>query len=108
MAEAKITKQQRDKIEDLVYRVFDAVDKTHTNSDYYRKIFSDMTDDQFYKFLQRRLPFRFHTEVFKIEPKMYEVFDAFKILDKPYWRKYICLMYILMLRVKQYKLKNVL
>ena len=80
---AKISKQKRNEIETLVYKTFDAVDKSGTNSDYYRKLFADMTDDQFYKFLQRRLPFRFHTEIFKVEPKIYEIFDAFKVLNKP-------------------------
>jgi hypothetical protein len=46
-----------------------------------------MSDNDFYKFLQRRLPFRFHTEIFKVEPKMYDIFDAFKLLNKPLLEK---------------------
>lgn len=75
-----LTKQQRQQIEDLIYKVFDTVDKTKTNSDYYRKLISQMSDDQFYHFLERRFPFRFHQEVFKVEPKMDEMFAAFRIL----------------------------
>lgn len=78
-----LTKQQRNKIEELIYQVFDAADTTGTNSDYYRKIFMNMSDDQFYEFLQRRLPFRFHQEIFKVEPKMYEIVNAFKVLNVP-------------------------
>lgn len=78
-----LSNEKRNEIESLIYRTFDAVDKTKTNSDYYRKLFADMSNDQFYKFLQRRLPFRFHTEIFKVEPKMYEIFDGFKVLGKP-------------------------
>ena len=74
---------KRQKAEELIYKVYDTVDPTHTNSDYYRKIFADMSDSEFEKFCSGRLPFRFHEEVFKIEPKMYQIFDAFKILDKP-------------------------
>lgn len=87
MAESNISKQKRKEIEALVYKVFDTVDKTGTNTEYYQKLFADMSDNDFYKFLQRRLPFRFHTEIFKIEPKMYEIFDAFKILNKPLLEK---------------------
>lgn len=87
MADVKITKQKRKEIEALIYRVFDTVDKSGMNSEYYKKIFADMTDNDFYKFLQRRLPFRFHTEIFKVEPKMYDIFDAFKIIDKPLLEK---------------------
>ena len=46
-----------------------------------------MTDEDFLKFCKRRLPFRFHQEVFKIEPKMYEIIDAFKKLNKPLLEK---------------------
>ena len=75
--------KQREKAEELIYAVFDAADTTHTNSDYYKKLFSNMSDDDFYEFCKRRLPFRFHTQVFKVEPKMYDIVDAFKILKKP-------------------------
>lgn len=79
--------EKRLKAEELIYTIMDTVDKTHSNSDYYRKIFSEMTDDEFYKFFKRRLPLRFHMDEFKISPKMYEVVEAFKILKKPLFEK---------------------
>lgn len=75
--------KQREKAEKLIYDVLDAADKTHTNSDYYKKIFATMSDNDFMEFCKRRLPFRFHTQVFKVEPKMYDIVEAFKVLDKP-------------------------
>ena len=80
---ALITPKQRDEAEMLIYKVLDAIDPSHTNSDYYREIFSKMSDDQFYHFFQRRLPIRFHYEVFTIEPKMEDILQGFKILNKP-------------------------
>ena len=80
-------KERRQKAEMLIYSVFDTADKTKTNSDYYRKIFANMTDEDFFNFCKRRLPFRFHQELFKVEPKMYEIIDAFKVLDKPLLEK---------------------
>lgn len=74
---------KRQKAEELIYKVLDTADKTHTNSDYYRKIFGVMSDKDFEEFCKRRLPFRFHIKSFEVEPKMYEVIDAFKVLDKP-------------------------
>ena len=59
-------KEQRDQAESLIYRVLDTVDKTKTNSDYYRKIFANMTDEDFLAFCKRRLPFRFHITFFDI------------------------------------------
>lgn len=79
--------KQREEAEMLIYKIFDTVDKSKTNSDYYRKIFANMSDEDFMNFCKRRLPFRFHQEVFKIEPKMYEIVDAFKVLDKPLLEK---------------------
>lgn len=78
---------KRQKAEELIYKVFDTVDKSGTNSDYYKKIFSNMSDKDFEEFCRRRLPFRFHTKVFDVEPKMHEIMDAFKVLDKPLLEK---------------------
>ena len=79
----KVSPKDRQEIEELIYKVYDTIDKTHTNSDYYKNIFSKMSDEEFYKFFERRLPLRFHEDAFKIQPKMYEIVDAFKIIDKP-------------------------
>lgn len=80
-------KQRREQAELLIYKVLDAADKTKTNSDYYRKIFSGMTDEDFFNLCKRRLPFRFHQELFQVEPKMYDIIDAFKVLNKPLLEK---------------------
>ena len=61
--------KQRQQAEELIYKIYDTVDPSKTNSDYYRKIFATMSDDDFTKFCKRRLPFRFHNSVFKVEPK---------------------------------------
>ena len=78
-----ITKKQREEVELLIYKVLDTIDPSHTNSDYYRQIFYKMNDNEFYHFFERRLPIRFHYEIFKIEPKMEQIIDAFNILKKP-------------------------
>ena len=79
--------QKRQQAEELIYKIYDTVDPSKTNSDYYRKIFAKMTDKDFTEFCKRRLPFRFHNSVFKVEPKMYEIIDAFKVLNKPLLEK---------------------
>jgi hypothetical protein len=78
----KVDKKKREEAEALLYKVLDTVDPSKTNSDYYRAILSKMTDEQFYKFFERRLPIRFHYEPFKIEPTMPQIYDAFKIINK--------------------------
>lgn len=83
MAVKEIDQKTRDEIEQLVYELFDKIDKTGTNSGYYRDLFSKMDNKEFYKFLERRLPFRFHQDAFKIEPKMYDIVDGFKLIGVP-------------------------
>ena len=78
---------QRQQAEELIYKIYDTVDPSKTNSDYYRKLFATMSDADFTKFCKRRLPFRFHNSVFKVEPKMYDIIDAFKVLNKPLLEK---------------------
>lgn len=75
--------QNRKKIEKLVYDVFDAIDKTGSNTTYYKELFKSMNDKQFHEFLSGRLPFRVFHEIFKIEPQPDEILDAFKILGAP-------------------------
>lgn len=82
-----ITPSKRKQAEKLIYDVFNAVDKTGTNTEYYKQLFADMSDEQFYKFAQRRLPYRMTQELFKIEPTMSDIFEAFRVLDKPLMEK---------------------
>ena len=37
--------KNRDQVESLIYQVFDTVDPSHTNSDYYRNIFNRNKED---------------------------------------------------------------
>ena len=73
---------KRKKAEDLIYSVLDTADKTHTNSTYYKQLFSKMSDADFEEFWKRRLPLRFHIKAFEIEPKMHDVVDAFNGLGE--------------------------
>ena len=75
-----VDKKTRQEIEELIYKVYDTVDKTHTNSEYYKDIFSKMSNEEFYAFFEKRLPLRFHEDAFKIQPKMYEIVDGFKLI----------------------------
>ena len=79
----EIDQAKRQEIEKMVYELYDILDKTGTNTAYYKDLFSKMDNAEFYSFLERRLPFRFHQDAFKIEPKMYEIVDGFKYMDVP-------------------------
>lgn len=83
----KITPKLRKEAEELIYKIYDTLDPTHKNSDYYRQLFSTMDDNAFYNFFKRRLPLRYHYELFENETTMQTLFKAFKILDKPLLEK---------------------
>lgn len=85
-----MNKAARLEAEKLIYDTFDKVDKTGANTEYYKQLFATMSDEQFFKFFKRRLPLRYHTEIFKNEPKMSDIFDGFKVLDKPLLEKVKC------------------
>lgn len=87
MANKTISKKQRQEIETLIYKVFDALDTTKTNSDHYKKLLSKMDDNAFMKFISLRFPYRFHVTPFKIEPKMEDVKKACDILEVPLFEK---------------------
>ena len=78
---------QREKAEELIYQVMDALDKNEYNSAYYKGLFAKMSDTEFRKFCERNLPFRFHTKPFVVEPKMYDIEEALKILEVPLLEK---------------------
>ena len=78
---------QREKAEKLIYDVMDKLDPKQYNSAYYKAIFAKMSDSQFRQFCSRNLPFRFHTKPFVIEPKMYDIEDALKVMNVPLLEK---------------------
>lgn len=83
MAIPSDAKARRAKAEKLIYDVLDQADITGTNTEYYKNLFAKMNDQEFYKFFEKRLPLRFHTSAFEVEPKMYEIDKAFKVLGAP-------------------------
>lgn len=65
-----IFKKKRAEVEQRIDTLMSILDKTGSNSQYYRKIFSGMSDVQFKKFWAKQYPLRFHTRPMEIEPNM--------------------------------------
>lgn len=74
---------KRMKAEKLIYDVMDILDPTKTNSDYYKKTFTNMSDSQFVKFLSQKFPIRFQTRPFEIEPDLSTSIKALNFLEVP-------------------------
>ena len=69
-------KKKRQEIETLVQSSMDVLEKSKTNSDYYKDLFARMSDAQFEKFIAKRFPFKFHYRPSVVEPSMDEVTKA--------------------------------
>ena len=78
-----MNKADRKKAEALIYKCFDAVDPTKANSSFYKTLFAKMSDEQFYKFCQRRLPFRIQTTAFERELNPKKCIDGLKAINVP-------------------------
>ena len=82
-----ISPEKRKECEELIYKTFTAVDPSGANTQYYQQLFSNMSDAEFTKLISGRLPFRYHVAPFNNEPKMPDLFNAFKVLNKPLMEK---------------------
>lgn len=115
---------KRKQAQDLIFKVMDTLDKTGANTAYYQNKFKSMSDAEFQKWAAQALPIRFHTKPFEIEPKMYEIEDALKILGipllekvampylyvnkdgEPVWSKEAMVVYIHIKKMKQFITKK--
>ena len=87
-----ITSLKRQKMETLIYSVFDALDNTHRNTDKYKSMFSNMTDTQFEKFFKELFTnpnsYLILTVVdYEIDLKLEDIEKAAKILGIPLMEK---------------------
>ena len=80
-------KEKRKSIQELIYKVFNTLDKTGENTEKYKKFFEKMSDEQFSKWADN-----FFLEVlpYKNEPKLSDIYQTLKILDIP-TREYVTL-----------------
>lgn len=77
----------RRKAEELLVKVMDALDPTHTNSDYYKNAFAKMSDKQFEQWLKKKFPIKFHFRPFEIEPSVEMSDRALGIMNVPLLEK---------------------
>lgn len=76
-------KKARKQVEQKVYDIFNTVDKSGNNTEYYKKLFSSMNDKEFYKFFEQDFPLKLQTIIFKEEPKTIDIMNGLKKLGVP-------------------------
>lgn len=82
-----ITKEKRQLVEEKILLFFDNLDITKTVSDYYTKIFADMTDSQFETFMKKQYPIRFQMKQSVTEPSMTDIKNALNSIGVPMLEK---------------------
>lgn len=87
-----ITPLKREKMEKLIYDTFDALDKTHSNTNKYKKLFASMTDQQFDKFFKDLFnnPNEYlilNVQDYKINLVVDDIEKAAKVLKVPLFEK---------------------
>lgn len=78
-----MTKKQRQEIETLVISSMNILDKSGTNSEYYKNLFAEMSDSQFEKFIAKRFPFKFQYRPSVVEPSMDDITKALDSIGVP-------------------------
>lgn len=78
-----MTKKQRQEIETLVISSMNILDKSGTNSEYYKNLFAEMSDNQFDKFIAKRFPFKFQYRPSVVEPSMDDITKALDSIGVP-------------------------
>lgn len=87
-----LTPQKRKKMEDLIYKTFNALDKTGANTKHYKSIFDTMTDAQFDKFFKEFFanPNEYlilNVCDYQIDLKVPDIEDAAKVLNVPLFER---------------------
>ena len=74
--------QQRLKAEKLIYQVYDCLDPSHKNTEFWKNEFAHMNYDQFKKYISKNFPFYYQTGAFE-EPSMDQICKALDIIKVP-------------------------
>lgn len=83
----ELTKALRNEMEETVLKAFSTIDKSGTNTDYYKKLFASMSDKQFVDFCKKPLCFRLHYRPSVVEPIMDDISKALKVINVPLFER---------------------
>lgn len=83
----EVTPKLRKEMEAVIYKFFDTLDKTKSNSEKYKEIFSKMNNKQFTEFISADFPYRFYVKPFEVEPTIKDIEKALKVVDAPLFER---------------------
>lgn len=82
-----MNKKQREEIETLVLSSMSVLDKSGTNTEYYKDLFSRLSDTQFQTFISKKFPFKFQYRPSVVEPSMDDASKALEYIGVPLMEK---------------------
>ena len=74
--------KQRLEAERLIYKVFDILDPSGENTDFWKEKFANMSDNKFKDYISNDFPFYFQTKAFK-EPSIDQIAKALDAIEVP-------------------------
>lgn len=83
----EVSKKTIEECKALIYKVFDALDSTGTNLEYYKEKLSKMSDKDFVRYVSQPFPYRFHDKPFVTNPTIADASKACDILKVPLLEK---------------------
>lgn len=78
-----ISKEKREKAEALIYQVFDAIDPSGNNTEYYKEAFNNMSNSKFEELFKKKFPLKYHHKPFETEPKFSDLEKGANIIGIP-------------------------
>lgn len=82
-----VEKKKIEEAKKLIYDFFDILDKSGTNTKYYKELFANMSDTQFVTLMKRKYPIKFQLRQSVTEPTMADIVDACKFTGVPLLEK---------------------
>ena len=82
-----INKKTIENVKEKIFKAFKIIDETGQNTEYYKKKFAKMSDQEFINFFKQDFPLKFQTKIFEVDPKIHQVLNLLKFLKVPITEK---------------------
>lgn len=82
-----INKKAIENVKEKIFKAFKIIDETGQNTEYYKKKFAKMSDQEFINFFKQDFPLKFQTKIFEVDPKMHQIINLLKFLKVPITEK---------------------
>lgn len=82
-----VNKKAIENVKEKIFKAFKIIDETGQNTEYYKKKFAKMSDQEFINFFKQDFPLKFQTKIFEVDPKIHQIINLLKFLKVPITEK---------------------